>query len=83
MEQGSSAQPLAAALPSDTLAPAQSLPNLTASKTASSGSLHLDLSFASKAWGSASFVMAPDGTPILPSCASIRPKAKVSFQRCT
>lgn len=78
MEQGHSAQALTAALPSESLGTAQSLPSLTASRLAGPGGLHLDLSFASKAWGSASFATAPDGTPILPASTVVRPKAKVN-----
>ena len=33
----------------------------------------------SKAWASANLVMAPDGTPIMPSSTSVRPKAKVGL----
>lgn len=79
MEQGHSGQVPGPALPSGTLGTSHSLPSLTASRTAGTAGLHLDLSFASKAWGSASFVMAPDGTPILPASTLIRPKAKVSL----
>ena len=82
MEQGHSGQVPGPALPSETLGTSHSLPSLTASRTAGTAGtagLHLDLSFASKAWGSASFVMAPDGTPILPASTLIRPKAKASL----
>ena len=78
MEQGHPAQALTAGLPSEPLGTAQSLPSLTASRSAGPGGLHLDLSFASKAWGSASFASAPDGTPILPASTVVRPKAKVN-----
>ena len=78
VEQGHAEQSLTHA-PGLELGIAQSLPSVEASRTAGSSSLHLDLSFASKAWGSASFVTAPDGTPILPSTALIRPKAKASI----
>ena len=61
----------------DTLGTAQSLPSLGPQKSFAAGMLKPEMS-GSKAWGSASFVTAPDGTPILPSSASIRPKAKVS-----
>ena len=58
----------------------QSLPSLSQSKSFASGLLKPEGSSmsGSKAWGSANFVRAPDGTPILPSATSVRPKAKVT-----
>lgn len=51
-------------------------------KSFASGLMRPEMSSSMKAWGSASFVMAPDGTPILPSATSIRPKAKVKHAPC-
>lgn len=51
-------------------------------KSFASGLMRPEMSSSMKAWGSASFVMAPDGTPILPSATSIRPKAKVKHVPC-
>ena len=59
------------------LGAAQSVHGLGPQKSFASGLMRSEVSASSKAWGSANFVMAPDGTPILPSATSIRPKAKV------
>jgi len=59
------------------LGDAQSVHGLGPQKSFASGLMRYEVSTSSKAWGSANFVMAPDGTPILPSATSIRPKAKV------
>lgn len=59
------------------LGTAQSVHSLGPQKSFASGLMRSEVSASSKAWGSANFVMAPDGTPILPSATSIRPKAKV------
>ncbi|DBA90981.1 TPA: hypothetical protein ACH3X2_004190 [Trebouxia sp. C0005] len=58
------------------LGTAQSVHSLGPQKSFASGLMRCEVSASSKAWGSANFVMAPDGTPILPSATSIRPKAK-------
>ncbi|KAL0031473.1 hypothetical protein WJX77_002181 [Trebouxia sp. C0004] len=58
------------------LGAAQSVHSLGPQKSFASGLMRSEVSSSSKAWGSANFVMAPDGTPILPSATSIRPKAK-------
>ena len=56
---------------------AASSPGLGPINTLSSGLFRSEASGMSKAWGSANIVMASDGTPIMPSSTTVRPKAKV------
>ncbi|KAL3152291.1 hypothetical protein ABBQ32_001362 [Trebouxia sp. C0010 RCD-2024] len=55
---------------------AASSPSLGPPNALASGLSKAEVSGSSKAWGSASIVMASDGTPIMPSATIIRPKAK-------
>lgn len=57
---------------------AASSPSLGAATALASGLAKSEVSGMSKAWGSANIVMASDGTPIMPSSTTVRPKAKVS-----
>ena len=56
---------------------AASSPGLGPINTLSSGLFRSEASGMSKAWGSANIVMASDGSPIMPSSTTVRPKAKV------
>ena len=58
---------------------AASSPSLGPPNALSSGLFRTEASGMSKAWGSANIVMASDGTPIMPSLTTVRPKAKVIF----
>lgn len=62
---------------------AASSPSLGPPNALASGLSKAEVSGSSKAWGSASIVMASDGTPIMPSATIIRPKAKVSCTSCS
>ena len=53
-------------------------PSLGPHNSLASGLFKPEVSGMNKAWGSANLVMAPDGTPIMPSSTTVRPKAKVS-----
>lgn len=58
---------------------AASSPSLGPPNALSSGLFRTEASGMSKAWGSANIVMASDGTPIMPSSTTVRPKAKVTL----
>ena len=53
-------------------------PGLGSANALASGLSKAEVWGMSKAWGSANIVLASDGTPIMPSSTSVRPKAKVS-----
>ena len=56
---------------------AASSPSLGPPSAFASGLFSSEASGMSKAWGSANIVMASDGTPIMASSTTVRPKAKV------